>query len=471
MIRSDTAISPVSAWRSWKFLIPSGIAIFFLYFFGLTRAGLLGPDEPRYAAIGRAMAQTGDWITPRLWGQPWFEKPAFLYWMTAASFKAGLGADWAPRLPVALVSVAFLLYFFAVLRREFGDRAGAYSAVILATSAGWLAYSHVALTDLPLSAAFAAAMLTILPDTLAGRSSTTSLLAGGLLGIAILAKGLVPLVLFLPALWFLRHRRRDLFLLLGASLAIAGPWYALVAIRNGAPFLEEFFWKHHFSRFLTSALQHQQPIWFYLPVLLAGLFPWMPLLALLFTARCFKDRRNQFLLAWFAWGFLFFSVSRNKLPGYLLPLLPPVAALLGIAAAEAHAQSSKMMILIGASAALLSVIPPLENALPQALVAGLSHTELRLTTPWIISGILLGVACGYLEKIGRRNLAVACVAAFTAISVVTVLWRVYPELDRQVSARAIWRGSGSSITCLPPMTRSRRYGIEYYAARNLPDCN
>ncbi|MBV9770083.1 MAG: glycosyltransferase family 39 protein [Bryobacterales bacterium] len=141
MIRGDTAIStPVSAWRNWKFLIPSGIAIFFLYFFGLTRAGLLGPDEPRYAVIGRAMAETGDWITPRLWGQPWFEKPAFLYWMTAAGFKAGLGADWAPRLPVALVSVAFLLYFFAVLRREFGDRAGAYSAVILATSAGWLAY-------------------------------------------------------------------------------------------------------------------------------------------------------------------------------------------------------------------------------------------------------------------------------------------------------------------------------------------
>ena len=88
----------------------SGLGLFFLYFFGLTRTGLLGPDEPRYAAIGCAMASTGDWITPRLWGQPWFEKPALLYWMTAAGFKAGLGPDWAPRLPVALVSVAFLVY-------------------------------------------------------------------------------------------------------------------------------------------------------------------------------------------------------------------------------------------------------------------------------------------------------------------------------------------------------------------------
>ena len=82
----------------------SFVCLFFLYFFGLTRTGLLGPDEPRYAAIGRAMATTGDWITPRLWGAPWFEKPALLYWMTAAGFKAGLGVDLAPRLPVALAS-------------------------------------------------------------------------------------------------------------------------------------------------------------------------------------------------------------------------------------------------------------------------------------------------------------------------------------------------------------------------------
>ena len=79
--------------------------------------------------------------------------------MTAAGFKAGLGPELAPRLPVALASVAFLIYFFFVLRREFGDRAAWYSAAILATSAGWLAYSHVAITDLPMSAAFAAAML------------------------------------------------------------------------------------------------------------------------------------------------------------------------------------------------------------------------------------------------------------------------------------------------------------------------
>src|SRR5579862_8096154 len=143
-------------------MLVGAAALFFLYFFGLTQTGLLGPDEPRYAAIGHAMARDGDWVTPRLWGEPWFEKPALLYWMTAIGFQAGLDLDLAPRLPVAMASVAFLLYFFFVLRREFGDWPALYATTILATSAGWLAFSRVAVTDLPMSVAFAAAMLPVM---------------------------------------------------------------------------------------------------------------------------------------------------------------------------------------------------------------------------------------------------------------------------------------------------------------------
>ncbi len=130
-----------------------------LYLTSLTTMGMYSTDEPRYAAIGRAMAQSGDWITPKLWGQPWFEKPALLYWMTATGFKLGLGPDLAPRLPVALLSVAFLAFFWLQLRRIFDESVAACATAILATSAGWLAYSHVAVTDLPLSALFSAAIL------------------------------------------------------------------------------------------------------------------------------------------------------------------------------------------------------------------------------------------------------------------------------------------------------------------------
>ncbi|HSW51218.1 MAG TPA: hypothetical protein VLH09_13630, partial [Bryobacteraceae bacterium] len=79
------------------------VALYLVYFYGLTGAGLIGPDEPRYASIGREMARSGDWVTPRLWGDPWFEKPPLLYWMTASATRLGLGDDLAPRLPVALL--------------------------------------------------------------------------------------------------------------------------------------------------------------------------------------------------------------------------------------------------------------------------------------------------------------------------------------------------------------------------------
>src|ERR1700678_2920842 len=107
---------PRPALLVWELTIPLA---YFLYFFGRPAAGIVGPDEPRYASIGREMARSGDWITPRLWGLPWFEKPALLYWMTGVAFRIGLGPDIGPRLPVALMSVAFLAFYWWILRREF----------------------------------------------------------------------------------------------------------------------------------------------------------------------------------------------------------------------------------------------------------------------------------------------------------------------------------------------------------------
>ena len=449
----------------WALLLVGAVALYFLYFFGLTRTGLLGPDEPRYAAIGKAMAASGDWVTPRLWGDPWFEKPALLYWMTAAGFKAGLDPDLAPRLPVALVSVAFLIYFWLVLRREFGDRAACYATTVLATSAGWLAFSHVAVTDLPMSVALAGSMLAVF-------SGRGRILAGILLGAAVLAKGLVPLALFLPALWFWRKRVVDLLVLLAVAVAVAAPWYILVTVRNGAPFLEDFFWKHHFARYLTGALQHEQPFWFYAPVFVAAFYPWSPLLWLLFEKRIYNDARARFLLAWVAWGFLFFSVSRNKLPGYLLPLLPAGAALIGIAIEEAKLRTAKMVCLLGACTALLSLTPLIEEVLPQALVSGLSHGGL-LSFPilWIVPAVVMCLCVGWLEWRGRREWSVAAIALLTVIAVVRLVSEVYPALDRQASARSRWRSNSSSITCVSNENRSLRYGLSYYAGRSLSDCN
>jgi len=461
--------------RRWILLFASAVALFFLYFFELTRAGLLGPDEPRYAAIGAAMAQTGDWVTPRLWGVRWFEKPALLYWMTATAFKAGLDEDLAPRLPVAMLSVGFLMFFFFALRREFGERTAWYATAILATSAGWLAYSHSAVPDLPVSATFAAAMLLVMPRTGAGdlpsRDRKGAVLAAGiLLGLAVLAKGLGPLALFLPAVWFLRRRLRDLFLLLTAAAAIATPWYALVIMRNGQAFIDDFFWTQHFGRLASHALMHERPFWFYVPVLLGGFFPWIPLLALLFAKRIYKDQRAVFLLVWVAWGLIFFSIFLNKLPGYVLPLFPAIAALLGIALAQTEQKATKMVWLLGACGVLFWIVPAIEALLPRALQSGMSRAPIQLPFAWLIPALALAICCALLERSGRRDVCVGLIALVAVISVVGLIWKVYPVLDTTVSARGIWKSTVPSITCVTESNRSWLYGLNYYAGMDLPDC-
>src|SRR5215472_7478744 len=138
------------------------------------------------------MSKSGDWVTPRLNGSPWFEKPPLLYWTTAAANRLGLRDEWAARLPVALISLAFLAFFHGALRREFSPSVALSATAILAGSSGWLTASFAAVPDLPMSAALASAMLMALFDKSPSQSSVRGWVAGALLGLAILAKGLVP---------------------------------------------------------------------------------------------------------------------------------------------------------------------------------------------------------------------------------------------------------------------------------------
>jgi 4-amino-4-deoxy-L-arabinose transferase-like glycosyltransferase len=454
--------------RGWLLALVCCAALWFLYFFGLTRVGVLGPDEPRYAAIGRAMSDSGDWITPRLWGRAWFEKPALLYWMTGAAFRSGLGPESAPRVPVALVSVAFLMFFFWELRRQFGPRAGFFSALILGTSAGWLAYSHVGIPDLPMSAAFSVAMLCILPGDLSrGRIAA----AGIFLGLAVLAKGLVPLVLFVPAIWFLRRGPLKLAAILGGAALVAAPWYLLVASRNGSAFFAEFVGHQQFARFVSGEFLHVQPFWYYAPVLAAGLFPWSAFALLLFSGQIYQDRRTLFLAVWFIFGFVFFSASRGKLPHYLLPLLPSLAALIGLAVDRARQRSAMVMFALAAGAGLLWLIPTLEDALPQALIAGIRSAPLHFFTVWLAPALLLAMACATLEFARRRSIAIGVMAACSTLLIARIVWRDFPALDGAASARGLWMVQSQSIQCIPRDRQFLRYGLYYYAGRELPDCN
>jgi 4-amino-4-deoxy-L-arabinose transferase-like glycosyltransferase len=443
--------------------------IYFLYFFHLGATGLLGPDEPRYASIAREMADSGDFVTPRLWGEPWFEKPALLYWMSAIGFRAGLSPDTAPRLPVAIGSVLFLFFFAWRVRAEFGNTVSFYASAILATSAGWVAYSHIAVTDLPLAVTFSAAVLLLLGWMARGDRLLLSV-GACCLGLAVLAKGLVPLALFAPLTWFARHRWRDLahFSVWGVFIAVAVPWYLLCYAANGWPFVQELFLEHHFGRFASDALQHRQPVWFYVPVLGAGLLPWTPALVAIFRRTLYADARLRLLAAVCSFGFLFFSASTNKLPGYLLPLFPSIAVLLGAGLAAER----RMAPVFGLCAAAISIFPAAADILPAAVARGLSraavptfHWTWLLPLPAVVAAVML-------ERAGKRHRAFGVVATATAAALVLLKVMAYPTLDEQVSARSLWRRIQpcQSSICLGDLHRSQRYGLNYYSQYSLPSC-
>jgi 4-amino-4-deoxy-L-arabinose transferase-like glycosyltransferase len=436
------------------------IPLLFLYIWRLGGVGLLGPDEPRYASIGRAMAVSGDWITPRLDGQPWFEKPPLNYWLTASGTLLHLPGEWAARLPQALLSVAFLCFFFGVLAREFSPRLAVAATAILATAAGWMAYSFAGLTDLPMSAALGAAVLVTLFDTRPHRGW----LAGALLGVAILAKGFVPLVLFAPLLLIARGKR---LAALGGAIVAAAPWYLLCWMRNGHAFWDDLFWKQQVGRFLTPDLEHVQPFWFYVPVLLAGLFPWTPLAALLFRRKLYEDVRVRLLVAWVVYGLIFFSAARNKLPGYLLPLMPALAIVLAAGLERLKGREYWL----ASCAALLIALPTVAAMLPGALLSGLGRTSVAFAPSGLIF-LLAAAGAWWLARKEPAEWGVLAVAFATALAIVIVKYETFPALDQQVSVRGFWRANRAALTdgCFDHVGRAWEYGLNYYVGHELPEC-
>ncbi len=450
---------------------------FLLYFYHLSAVGMIGPDEPRYASIGREMARSGDWITPRLWGGAWFEKPALLYWMIGGAFRLGLGPDLSPRLPVAATALAFLVFFWWFARREFGSRAAWFAVLILATGGEWLAFSQVGVTDLPMTATFSAAMLLALPWVTRGDGRFLPA-AGALLGLAVLAKGLVPLVLaapLAPVAWWARPRGTDdrflssvMFRAGVPFLAICLPWYLLCFLRNGPVFLKDFFVKHHLERITSGALMHTQHWWYYLPVFAAAFLPWTPLLFLRVRRGAWRDPRRVLLAAWVLFGLLVFSVAVNKLPGYVLPLLPAAALLAAVALDEA----ADARPWLAACALLLVAFPVAAQVLAAALESGLLRAP-RPAFQWIwLAPAPIAAAAWAWESHGRRLAAVVSIAVGATAGVLYVKQIAPPQVEHMASARTLWRQISyrAGEVCVDRIERDWRYGLNYYSIAPLPEC-
>jgi 4-amino-4-deoxy-L-arabinose transferase-like glycosyltransferase len=339
------------------------VTLYFCYFSQLGVVGLMGPDEPRYAWIARDMAETGDWITPRLYGSPWFEKPPLYYWGAALSFKLFGVSETTARLPSAIAALLATLALAWLAWRVYGSAAARWLLLLLPSTAGMIGFSHAAATDMPFSAMLtcamvpAAVLLGLVPlakgsdesndqDFGADLSKTAKLVAAALfglfLGYAMLAKGPAAIVLSGGAVvcWAACTKRwKDTLRLLhpvaiAVFCVVALPWYVLCAIRN-PDFLRVFIIEHNFKRFLTPEFQHIQPFWYYAGIVLIALLPWTPALLWGMVTGIRSLVRGQrlgamscFLLSWAGFCLVFFTISRSKLPGYILPAIPAIGLLL-----------------------------------------------------------------------------------------------------------------------------------------------
>jgi 4-amino-4-deoxy-L-arabinose transferase-like glycosyltransferase len=360
-----------------------------VWFCGLEIRALFSPDEGRYADIAREMLQSGDWVTPRLNGLKYFEKPPLQYWATAVAF-AVFGADeWTARLWPAFTGFLGLLFAaFAGARLAPGAPPLRTAAMFAGCWAYFLGAQFLTL-DMGLTFFLTAAMLAFLlsrrPGLPQGAERGWMLVAWAAMALAVLSKGLVGVLL--PALALLAYVviERDWKLLgrlhWGPGLllfaVLAAPWFVLVQQRN-PEFFRFFFIREHFERFLLPNHHRPGPWWYFVPVLLVGLLPWtfgLPA-ALIRGWRAGADgalRVDRFLVVWAAVITVFFSVSESKLPGYVLPAFPALLLLLARNAppeGTRHAPATACVLAGAALAALAAaVVFPATTPWPLAIPA------------------------------------------------------------------------------------------------------
>jgi 4-amino-4-deoxy-L-arabinose transferase-like glycosyltransferase len=353
--------------------------------FGGDQLGLVGADEPRYAQIAREMLAAhsndchevhariiphslrpadlrasytclmGGTVTPILYGKPWLEKPALYYWRTMGFYKELGVSDWSARIASATGALALIILAFLHLKRF---RPGGHldAALIMVSTVAIVAFARGASTDMQLAAPFCIGMLGWYAWYETGKKfwlfdlyffGAAATLAKGPVA-PFMALGIICLFLGLRKEW--SALRRTIWIPgVILYLVMVLPWYIAVQRRNPT-FFNEFFWQHNLERYTTNLYQHHQPFYYYLVVLILGLMPWtaLSLRALVdglqisiaeWKAR-FKPQRYvghvragdafpEFLVLWALFPIIFFSFSGSKLPGYILPSIPPLAILTG----------------------------------------------------------------------------------------------------------------------------------------------
>ena len=482
----------------WTLLIVATLCV--CYFSHLGAIGFVGPDEPRYAWIARDMTETGDWVTPRLYGKPWFEKPPLFYWGAALSFKLFGVSEAAARLPSAVSALLATLALAWLALRLYGPETARWLLLLLPTTVGMIGFSHAAATDMPFSAMLTIAMVCAAVVLGLTRSENSPVipqtpwlalvLLGFFLGLAVLAKGPAAIILSGGTVFFwalFTKRWRDALRLFHPAALVsfcltALPWYILCARRN-PDFFRIFIIEHNFKRYFTPEFQHIQPFWYYLPILLIGLAPWFTWLTSYALPGGHKQIENFhlsdeiFVVAWGIFPLLFFTLSKSKLPGYVLPSILPLGLLLATALTKSlkcKSSIARFAIIGGALLYLASVLWAWHDLFSSRSTKGM-HLTIYIGPVFVLFYSLfagIGSLASIVATLANRPRVGQLVAFIAFLFMVDTAYDSSIKLNLQLSPRTVVSdisAADAGRTYSFKMQRGWLHGLNFYLHRDITE--
>ena len=410
----------------------------------LGHLGLIDPDEPFYALTAQEMLESGDWVTPQIFGEPQFEKPIFFYWMTALCFKAFGITEWAARVPSALPATLLVFLVYAFATRMFSRRTALFSAVVLATGLEYAIMSRLMLTDIALALFIAASLFCYwLALEEEARRTRWVILHFMFAALAVLTKGPLPtLISVLATVTYSLvakrgHPYRSIGLWGGIAvyLLIAAPWYAVMFWKFGWAYFDAFVVHENIMRLLHAEHASSRHVYYYIGILAGGSIPWMPVVVTV----CYRglqgirhDPRLVFLWSWLLTSLVFLTIAQSKLPSYIFFAFVPLALLAGVALDEISSKgfrNSRERIVV-LSLCCLQAIVPLLPAIANGLLAAnpdlgksgiLALSVVRQSAPFVIPATLFAACLGAAAIFLWRGKMTAWLVANAAATVSLVL--------------------------------------------------
>ena len=317
------------------------------YFLNLGVSSIWDANEAFYAQTPREMIEAGDYVTPSFNFQLRMNKPVLSYWNVAASYHLFGISEWSERFPIAIGAVVIIGTAFGLGRLLGGPFAGLFAALVLATSPRLALLARRIIIDIHITMWMGLVLLFFaLAETSPRRRRLYLCLMYVAAGFGVLTKG--PVAVFLPAVVFFIYLAsqkrlgdlRHMMLPSGAliSLAIVVPWYYFLYREHGWEYIGSFIFGENLGRYADAIGEQSRGLLFYIPVMLADLFPWSLMIpvALWWAIRAERqDRVARLLIVWIAAIVVFFSLSGTKEDLYILPIVPAEAALIGAMLARA----------------------------------------------------------------------------------------------------------------------------------------